>query len=276
MALTLASCSGAGRAAIPEGSVISIAALESVAIRETAVAFLEAYAGSGPEAGPLAALVAGREMEDWVHWLEVRNVGVGGRLGGEADIRAVRVLRLREDLAAAAVDASVHFTFREGDGPPTPLTPRRFHGPMILVPTTGPGGWGVFDVVRDGRAMRDSIVLLDPPATARGQGLRVEVVSVHRFTSGTSVNLRIRNRRDEIAEVDVPHTVLQVNGRFLGARAASVGLLAPLPAGSEREGVLEFPTVELTWVPEILLVRVAGIDEPVQVPLPPQAFLSGA
>jgi hypothetical protein len=275
--LTLAACTSRseGVPVPPQGTErSSTAGLETAAIRETVLEFLEAYARSGDTIKPLRELVAGPELRDWVHWLGVQNRHLE-RTTGELDIRAVRILQIRDEVAAAAIDADVRFTFQAQEGEES-MIPRSFQSPVILTRLGGPGSWAVVDVVRDGRSMTDSITLLEPPVSARGQGLVVEAVSVYRFTAGTVVNLRLRNVGGDRIRIDRERTVLQVAGQALRPLGTTVTLSGALPADRLLQGAFDFPDVELTTVPEGMLLRFHGDREPVTLTFPAEAFGQGA
>lgn len=255
----------------PTGEDGGTAGLETVAIRESILAFLEAYARSGQTVEPLRSAVAGPELRDWVHWLGVQNRYLA-QATGRLEVRALRVLQIRDEVAAAAVDATVTFAFVTGEEEREAVTERSFQSPAILTRRGGPGSWAVVDVVRDGRSMTDSITVLDPPVAARGGGLEVEVVSLYRFTSGTVVNLRVRNTGPGPVRIDRERSVLQVGGQALRPLGTTPTLVVPLPAKRRVQAAFDFPDVPPTAVPEGLLLRLHGEEEPIALPFPPQAF----
>jgi hypothetical protein len=270
--LVLTACtSRTGGADIPpEGSGNSTAGLETVAIRETVREFLEAYARSGETVQPLRTLVSGAELRDWVHWLGVQNRHLE-QATGELEVRAVRVLQIRDEVAAAAVDATIRFTFEGEDGEEGTIT-RSFQSPVILTRLQRPGAWAVLDVVRDGRSMTDSIIVLEPPVAARGKGLVVEAVSVYRFTAGTVVNLRMRNVGGARVRIDRERSVLQVAGQPLEPLGTTVTLSRALPPDQLVQGAFDFPDVELNAVPEAMVLRFHGDREPIALAFPAEAF----
>jgi hypothetical protein len=274
--LGLTACTGRseGVRIPPQGSGRTTAGLETAAIRETVLEFLEAYAGSGDTVQPLRDLVAGAKLRDWVHWLGVQNRHLE-QARGELEVRGVRILQIQDDVAAAAVDADVQFTFLAEEGQEG-MIPRNFQSPVILTRLDGPASWGVLDVVRDGRSMTDSITLLDPPVTARSQGLVVEAVSVYRFSAGTVVNLRVRNVGDDPVRIDRERTELQVAGRQLRPLGTTRTLAGPLPPDELVQGAFDFGDVELTTVPEAVLLRFHGGREPIALAFPAEAFAQGA
>ncbi|HEV8682452.1 MAG TPA: hypothetical protein VGS09_06735 [Actinomycetota bacterium] len=257
----------------PEGTASSSAGLETAAIRETVLEFLEAYARSGETVKPLRDLVAGPELRDWVHWLGVQNRHLE-QATGELEVRGVRVLQIQDDVAAAAVDADVSFTFMAEEGEET-ILPRNFQSPVILTRLDGPASWAVLDVVRDGRSMTDSITLLDPPASARGEGLVVEVVSIYRFSAGTVVNLRVRNIGGDPVRIDRERTELQVGGMSLNPIGTTRTFARPLPHNELVQGAFDFDNVELTTVPEAMVLRFHGDREPIALAFPAEAFAQG-
>jgi hypothetical protein len=251
--------------------------VENAAIREVVVNFLDAYAGSGSNTAPLARLVAGPQLEDWVYWLNVQNAGLQDRLTGELQVRDLRVLQIGEQVAAAAVDATVTLSVPVEGGVDRIL--RNFGSPVLLArEAADPFSWQVVDATRDGRSMQDSITLFgDSPARVDERGIQIEVVSLYRFTSGTVANIRIRNATTRTLRVDVPHSILQVEGRFLGATGATATLRAPLDPGDAADGALNFPAVGLTTNPQLVMVHFHGEPAPIAtVILPVEAFAAGS
>jgi hypothetical protein len=198
------------------------------------------------------------------------------RATGRVEVRALRVLQVREDVAAAAVDATITFTFVVDEGEEESVIPRTFQSPVILARRNGPVSWAVVDVVRDGRSMTDSITILDPPVATRDRGVKVELVSVYRFTSGTVVNLKIENTGSRPIRIDRAGSVLQAAGQSLDPLGATASLSDPLPPGESVQGAFDFPNLALTVVPESLLLRLRGEPEPITLTLPAQAFDQGA
>ncbi len=259
----------------PQGTASTTAGLETAAIRETVIEFLEAYARSGETVDPLGNLVEGPELRDWVHWLGVQNRHLV-RASGELDLRAVRILQVRGEVAAAAVDATVTFTFVTNADQEEATIPRTFQSPMILSRREGPASWAVLDVVRDGRSMTDSITVLQPPVSGRNDGLVVEAVSVYRFTSGTVVNVRLRNVGTEPVRIDRERSALQVGGQPLRPLGTTRTLAGSLPRDELVQGAFDFPEMELTTVPEGMLLRFHGDRKPLTLPFPAEAFAQGA
>ena len=255
----------------PQGSRASTAALETVAIRETVRDFLDAYARSGETVQPLRGMVGGPELRDWVHWLGVQNRHLV-RATGDLEVRAIRVLQVREDVAAAALDATVTFRFVTEKNGQASSVPRSFQSPVILTRGDRAGSWLVVDVVRDGRSMMDSIILLDPPVSVREEGLVVQVVSVYRFTSGTVVNMRMRSVGSQRIRIDRERSVLQVTGRSLRPLGTTRTLSGTLPHDELVQGAFDFGGLGLTAVPEGMLIRFHGNREPLALPFPPEAF----
>ncbi|MGH2682978.1 MAG: hypothetical protein ACRDIX_07070 [Actinomycetota bacterium] len=274
--LALGACTSrsAGIQIPPEGAVESRAGLEAVAVRETVLEFLNAYARSGETVRPLRTLVGGPELRDWVHWLGVQNRHLD-RATGDLEVGAVRLLQIRDEVAAAAIDATVTFTFEVTEGEESMIT-RSFQSPVILTRLERPGSWAVLDVVRDGRSMTDSIILLDPPVAARGNGLVVEAVSVYRFTAGTVVNLRVRNVGGSPIRIDRERSVLQVAGQPLRPLGTTVTFSGALPPDQLVQGAFDFPDVALTAAPEAIVLRFHDDREPIALAFPPEAFAQGA
>jgi hypothetical protein len=249
-----------------------MAGLEAVAIRETVLEFLDAYARSRQTVEPLRDIVAGEELRDWVHWLEVQNRH-GTPATGELEVQAVRILAIQDRVAAAAVDATIRFTVVGEDGEED-TSVRSFQSPVILR-SDAPGSWAVSDVERDGRSMTDSITLLEPPVTARRAGLAIEAVSVYRFTSGTFVNLRVRNSGRDPVRFDRERSALLVAGQQVRAQATTETLSGAVPPDRGVQGAFLFPAVAPTAVPEGLLLRFHGDREPITLAFPVEAFAEG-
>ena len=254
----------------PQGTVSSMAGLETAAIRETVMEFLEAYARSGETIEPLRGLVAGPELRDWVHWLGVQNRHLD-QATGDLEVRAVRVLQI-DDIAVAALDATVTFRFVADRGDQESTVPRSFQSPVFLVRGEEPGSWAVGDVVRDGRSMTESITIFEPPVSARSDGLVVEAVSIYRFTSGTVVNLRMRNVGDEPIRIDRERSVLQLAGQPVRPLGTTRTLSRQLPLDDPVQGAFDFPGVDLSAVPRGMLLRFHGNRDPVPLPFPAEAF----
>jgi hypothetical protein len=273
LGIILPACSSRSRGVQipPQGTESSTAGLETAAIRETVVEFLEAYARSGKTVEPLQRLVAGPELRDWVHWLGVQNRHLEAA-NGELQIRAVRILQVRGDVAAAALDATVTFTFVTERNDEPSIIPRSFQSPVILTRREEPGSWAVVDLVRDGRSMTDSIIVFDPPVSARSDGLVVEAVSVYRFTSGTVVNVRMRNVGGEPVRVDRERSSLQLSGQPVRPLGTTRTLSRHLPLDDLVQGAFDFPGIELSAVPEGMLLRFHGNRDPVTLAFPAEAF----
>lgn len=269
--LTTEGCVTDGHPDPPSARTASYAAgLDVIAARETVVAFLTAYAESGGGTRDLAALVAGPSLRDWVRWLHIQNSGLGPALAGRTSVRGLRIVSLSPDAAVASVDATVTLTL-ETDGETT-VSDRVFQSPVILVRTgKGPGSWAILDVSRDGRSMVDSIAVIDPPARRSRNRIRLEVVSVYRFTSGTAVNLRLHNRGSRPLQIDRRATLLQASGRLLQASGASPSLRDSVEPGTTVEGAVNFGTVPTTFVPELLTLNLGHSS--ITVRLPTEAFL---
>jgi hypothetical protein len=258
----------------PEGSgETTLAGLEAVAIRETVLEFLDAYARSRETVEPLRDVVAGPELRDWVHWLGVQNRNETPATG-ELEVQAVRILQVQDRVAAAAVDATIRFTVLGKNGKED-MSVRSFQSPVILR-SDAPGSWAVLDVERDGRSMTDSISLLDPPVAARGHGLAIEAVSVYRFTSGTFVNLRVRNAGGDPVRLDRERSALLVTGQQVRAQATTATLDGALPPDRLVQGAFLFPAVGPTAVPEGLLLRFHGDRGPISLAFPAEAFAPAA
>jgi hypothetical protein len=278
VSLSVVSCDASSEGSPQASEPISVAraataGLESAAIREVVVDFLRAYADSGSDTRPLARLVGGPHLEDWVYWLTVQNLGLQGRISGDLELRALRVLDVGDEAAAAAVDATVTLTLPAEAG--LNRLRRRFGSPVILARAgDDPDTWRVVDATRDGRSMQESITLFEEiPARVDQEGIKVQVVSLYRFSSGTVANLRIQNTTRRALRIDAPHSILQVAGRFLGANGSTATLQRPIRPGSSIDGALNFPPLPLTSTPELVMVHFRGENAPVAtVELPPEAF----
>jgi hypothetical protein len=280
VSLSLAGCGSPADPSEPPAPLdparVATIGMENAAIRQVVVDFLDAYANSGTDTESLARLVTGPHLEDWVYWLSVQNLGLQGRLSGELDLRALRVLEIGEQVAAAAVDATVTLSVSMEGGVDT--IRRNFGSPILLARAAeDPTSWQVVDATRDGRSMQDSITLFEEtPARVDENGIQIDVVSLYRFASGTVANLRIRNATDRPVRVDVPHSVLQVGGRFLGATGTTPTLRVPLRPGDSRDGALNFPPITFMENPELAMVHFHGDPAPVAtVTLPVEAFSVG-
>jgi hypothetical protein len=273
LGIVLAACTARspGTQIPPQGRASSTAGLETAAIRETVMDFLKAYARSGETVEPLQQLVAGPELRDWVHWLGVQNRHLE-QASGDLEVRAVRTLQVRDDVAAAALDATVTFRFVADPDDEEAVIPRSFQSPVILTRREEPGSWAVVDVVRDGRSMTDSITIFEPPVSVRSDGLVVEAVSVYRFTSGTVVNMRMRNVGPEPVRIDRERLVLQLAGEPVRPLGTTRTLSRHLPLDDLVQGAFDFPGVDLTAVPEGMLLRFHGKREPVPLAFPADAF----
>ncbi len=137
-----------------------------------------------------------------------------------------------------------------------------------------PDSWRVVDAARDGRSMQESITLFEEmPARVDRGGIQVQVMSLYRFSSGTVVNLRIKNTTPRTLRIDAAHSILQVAGRFLGASGSTATLRRPVRPGASVDGALNFPPLSLTSSPQLVMVHFRGENAPVAtVELPQEAF----
>jgi hypothetical protein len=278
VSLSVVSCDATSEGSSQASEPVSVAraataGLENAAIREVVVEFLEAYSQSGSDTRPLAQVVAGPHLEDWVHWLTVQNLGLQGSISGDLELRAFRVLEIGDEAAAAAVDATVTLTFPAEAG--VDRIRRTFGSPVILARSgEDRESWQVVDATRDGRSMQESITLFEEmPARVDRGGIQVQVVSLYRFSSGTVVNLRIRNGTGRTLRVDASHSILQIAGRFLGAMGSTTTLRLPVRPGNTVDGALNFDPLRLTSTPQLAMVHFRGKDAPVAtVQLPAGAF----
>ena len=242
------------------------------AIEMTVVAFLDAFAGSDTEAA-LGETVSGPRLEDWTRWIERFGRPEESLRGGRVELGGVSVDRVQSNEAVVRVDATVTSTLHEPGGRVVRM-PRSFAGPMRLIrDPAAPFGWAVADLVRDGRPMSIAITVFDGAAEAEEGGIRVEVASLYRFSSGTFATLRISNASDEPVVVDRPRSLVQASGRFVGATATSDELASPIPPGASVEGAIDFHGIPLRWLPEGLALQFEGPFS-VNVDLPFEAFLN--
>jgi hypothetical protein len=279
VSLSLLSCDATSGESSQEASEpvsvarLATAGLENAAIREVVVEFLRGYAASGSDTRPLAQVVDGPHLEDWVYWLTVQNLGLQGRISGDLQLRALRILEIGDEAAAAAVDATVTLTLPAEAG--LNRLRRRFGSLVILARADqDPDSWRVVDATRDGRSMQESITLFESmPARVDQAGIRVQVVSLYRFSSGTVVNVRIENTTTRTLRVDAPHSILQVADRFLGATGSTATLQRRLRPGGSIDGALNFPSLPLASTPQLVMVHFRGENAPVAtVELPQEAF----
>jgi hypothetical protein len=264
----LPACAGgeAQPANLPPARTLSAAGFDFTEVQRAVGRFLEAYADSSRDIEPLQRAVGGSDLREWVRWLEVQNQEVV--LEGEVDVGRVRVLEVSDGFAAVGVDAAVRFTLPDGQ-----VLVRRFESPFFLADEGPGGGWVVFDAVRDGRSMQESIGLLRPPTRVRKDGVTLEVSSVFRFSAGTLVNLVVENSGQRPVEVDPEASTLETTALPAPGSATNSGLARPIQPGDRVEGMIEFPPLLLDQQPVNFSLAFTGdSSEPFQVPLPPEAF----
>jgi hypothetical protein len=260
-------CSQSGAPApLPSARPLTAVGLDFTEAQRAVTRFLEAYAESSEDIRALDQAVGGSDMHEWVRWLEVQNRGT--TLTGQVHVDRVRVLEISGDFAAVGVDATVRFSL-----PGDQVLTRRFQSPFLLAREGAGDRWVVFDAVRDGRSMQESIGLLRPPARASRGGITVEVASVFRFTAGTLVNIVVRNDTSRPVEVATQETTLSTSALPLNGSATNPVLGAPIEPGSRVEGMIEFAPLLLDQAPEAFVLSFAGGNPaPIEVPLPAEAF----
>jgi hypothetical protein len=245
---------------------MSAAGFDFTEVQRAVDRFLQAYAHSSEDIELLERAVGGSDMREWVHWLDVQNQELS--LEGTVEVGRVRVLEISGDFAAAGVDAAVRFTLPDGQ-----VLVRRFESPFFLA-KQGPGeSWVVYDAVRDGRSMQESIGLVRPPARARRDGVSVEVPSVFRFAAGTLVNVVVANEGDRPVRVDPEASTLETTALPAPGRATNPALREPIEPRGRVEGMIEFPPLALEQQPETFTLAFTGDSlGPIRIPLPPEAF----
>jgi hypothetical protein len=256
---------GGAPATLPPAQPLTGLGLDFTEAQRAVTRFLEAYAESSEDIRALDHAVGGSDMHEWVRWLEVQNRGTS--LTGQTELERVRVLEISGDFAAVAVDAAVRFTLPGGQ-----VLTRRFQSPFLLAREGPQGRWVVFDAVRDGRSMQEAIGLIRPPARTSRDGITVEVASVFRFTAGTLVNLVIRNDSRRPIEVAPQETTLSTSALPLNGSATNPVLEEPIEPASRVEGMVEFAPLLLEQEPEAFVLSFTGGREPIEVPLPAEAF----
>jgi hypothetical protein len=172
-------------------------ALDAGAARQTVIDFLDAYANASSDGGAaLADLVAGDEIQAWVHWLGVQDAQFPGTITGEPDLRGVAFIgsapTKRAVGAQVDVGATITFSFVPTDGDPFERT-RILDGPFTLA-SVSPGDWRVADLIRDGIPMSDGIQLFRGEERTDG-AVTVELDSLFMFTPNWQFNVVVENAR---------------------------------------------------------------------------------
>jgi hypothetical protein len=247
--LALASCARAPagpEAPIALEQVVPAPALAGSATRQTALEFLEAYAGSPRDGGAaLADLVTGPELERWAFWLAVQNAQFPGLVEGSRDVRSLAFVGTAptERALGAQVNlgASVTFGYAPVDGDPFVRT-RILDGPVTLVSTRA-GDWRVLDLTRDGVPMSDGIELFQDEVRSDG-GMSVRLDSLFMFVPNWQFNVVVENRTGSEVRLDPNATglfVRRADGGFERLRGALSPALAVLPTGSGVQSMLNYP-----------------------------------
>jgi hypothetical protein len=239
----------------------------SAQARSVALAFLEAYAGSGEDGGrALVPLVEGVLAREWAHWVAIQNAGLPGsiqgslavgRLGPGAPVRAED--GSLDDLVAYGVEvrATITFELTDESGTPSPPLQRLMDGLVVLV--QGPdGGFRVINFVRDGQRLDQFFQVFDG-ALERRQGVTVEVrnlIQLERWQFG----IEITNHSGRPLRVLPNLTALLTEDEdVVNAERPIVTFEDPIPAGETAEGLVSFAAPATAEVLD-LQIAVAGPD----------------
>jgi hypothetical protein len=212
---------------------------------QTVIDFLDAYANASSDGGAaLADLVAGAELQAWVHWLGVQDVQFPGTITGEPDLRGVAFLgsvpTKRAVGAQVDVGATITFSFVPTDGDPFERT-RILDGPFTLA-SVSPADWRVVDLTRDGIPMSDGIQLFRGEERTDG-AVTVKLDSLFMFTPNWQFNVVIENRSGRTIELDQSTSALFVErtGGFEQVDGVTSLSLFQVLAGTTGEGLVSFP-----------------------------------
>ena len=246
--LLLAACTAEGEgpaAPIAAEQVTPGPALDAGTARQTAIDFLDAYAGAPSDHGKaLWRLVAGDELRTWVTWLAVQDAQFPGLVTGEPDLRGVAFLGTaparRADGAQVDLGASVTFTYRPIDGDPFERT-RILDGPVTLA-SVSPGGWRVVDVTRDGVPMSDGIQLFRREERSEA-GIVVTLDSLFMFAPNWQFNVIVQNGSDTPIELVPEATGLFVEkaGTFEPVEGVTSPSMEEIDANAGTPGLMSFP-----------------------------------
>jgi hypothetical protein len=224
-------------------------ALDASASRQAVVEFIEAYRASPQEGiGPLFSLVAGRNLAEWVRWLNVQHREFEGGIQAISDVRDVEFVGAisEEETSSAQVglSASVIFTFSPIGDDPIELV-RVLDGPVTLV-RTAPATYRVFDLLRNGVPMSDGIISFRNQQRTRGD-VTVRMDSLFMFPPNWQFNIIIENRSDVDLVLDPAGAALFVEGAdgFERVDGVVTGSLEVVPAGAAIDGLMVFSRTAL-------------------------------
>jgi hypothetical protein len=218
--------------------------VDVAAARQTALAFLSAYAASPSGVAGLRDLVAGSDLRSWVRWLDVQNREFDGTISGATDVRSaafVASVPIRRAIGAEIdVSASVTFSFTPTTGDAFERT-RILDGPMTLI-RTGTAEWRVVDVTRDGVSMDAGITRLDGQVH-RLAGVTVRLDSVFRFVPNWQFNLVVTNDTRSAIGLDPSAAALVVRqaGGVQAVPTTPTRSLAAIAPGASVEALLAVP-----------------------------------
>src|SRR5262245_51121811 len=222
-------------------------ALDASAARETVVQFVDAYRDSPTDGiDPLKALIAGPDLATWARWLDVQNGEFDGTIQGVADVRDVEFVGAlttpRATGASVGLSASVGFRFSPANGDESFDRIRILDGPVTLL-RTSPGAYRVFDLVRDGVPMSDSIQPFRHQSRSEGD-VTVTMDSLFMFMPNWQFNMIVTNdgsRAVHLAEDGAALFVERGDGfdRVPGTVAVTPSL-ETIPAGQSVEGLVGF------------------------------------
>jgi hypothetical protein len=235
-----------------------VAALTLVSLRQAVVNYLDGYAHADQDGGELLkASVAGPALQEWARWIRVQNDNRDGTIEGRTTIRNVQFFGPgnASDQYLMQVDATVRFTATAPGEKPRSFN-RVFQG-QALVARTPTGGWGVFDIIRDGQQLGLQIHILPGNIVARRGGLTVRAASVFTFGSTWVVNLVVDNQSQDSLAVVPRLTWVKVGSVVAKAQTIDAKLRQPVAAGSRvmtQVSVEPGPTVPPEAVLQIAFV----------------------
>lgn len=291
--LALAACSAepvGPSAPIGVEQVLSAAALDAAAARQTVVDFVRAYAASPTQgAGALASVVAGPELGSWVRWLDVQHREFTGTIDASADIRDVEYVTAIEAGEARGVQvglsATVTFSFRpDGDAP---FERARILDGLVTLVRLGSGSFRIVDLQRDGIPMSSGIEIFEDQVRRRA-AVEVRLDSLFMFPPNWQFNVVVRNIGTEPLLVDPGASGLYAgsDGGFERTEAVLTASLEVVPPGAEVDAILAVPGQDSSSGRTLVLVFESGgrplrFEFPLEglvsaVPLPPPTDEGGA
>ncbi len=268
--LTLVVLAGCSPDAVGPASPIAPAqlnpgpALDASASRRAVVEFVEAYRAS-PQQGvdPLLGLVAGRDLAEWVRWLDVQHREFEGDIEGISDVRDVEFVGAISDeestSAQVGLSASVVFTFTPSGDEPIQLV-RVLDGPVTLV-RTAPATFRVVDLLRNGVPMSDGIVSL-PNQQRTEADVTVRLTSLFMFPPYWQFNVIVENRgaKDLVLDPAGAALFVEADDGFDRVDGSITGSLEVVPAGSAVDGLMVFRAQETADGRVLSLVYGSGPD----------------